>query len=75
MPNPSRTGLEIMTFLGSLVFPYFSNCVWKGRSPPKYIKHLGTFSHLGGSVLSRAKSEVLSLAPAILMRVHGAFEI
>ena len=38
-------------------------------------KHLVTFSHFGGSVLSCAKSEVLILAPLIIMRVHRAFEI
>ena len=37
--------------------------------------HPAILSHLGGSIFSCAKSEVLLLAHLIFMRVHGAFEI
>ena len=38
-------------------------------------EHLAIHVRLGGSGVSRARSEVLVLAPLIFMRGHGSFEL
>ena len=38
-------------------------------------EHLAIHVRLGGSGVSRARSEVLVLAPVISMRGHGTFEL
>ena len=63
--------LRINGFVGDFLAPTENLWIWT----PGRRKHLATFSHFGGSVLSRTKSEVLVLAPLTFMRVHGAFEI
>ena len=37
-------------------------------------EHLPIHVRFGGCAVSRARSEVLTLAPLIFMRVHGSFE-
>ena len=38
-------------------------------------EHLPIHVRFGGCAVSRARSEVLTLAPLIFMRVHGSFEL
>ena len=65
-----KSVLKINRFVGDFPAPTEKLWIWT----PGRRKHLATFSHFGGSVLSRTKSEVLVLAPLTFMRVHGAFE-